>query len=114
MAFTHLSKAPVILNQHWKTLFRNHWGSAIIPYTLDAAFSDSDRAVIAQGIAHVEENSCLRFLYGLKINNHSRNIQGLSQELQRQTMCRFGQETVVVMQSFRTELEVACARLALH
>merc|ERR1712128_138086 len=40
----------------------NHWGSAIIPYTLDAAFSDSDRAVIAQGIAHVEENSCLRFV----------------------------------------------------
>jgi len=40
----------------------NHWGNAIIPYTIDAAFSDSERAVIAQGIQHVEENSCLRFV----------------------------------------------------
>ena len=37
-----------------------HWGNAIIPYSLDAAFTDSERAVIAQGILHVEENSCLR------------------------------------------------------
>merc|ERR1712142_245939 len=40
----------------------NHWGSGIVPYTIDASFSDSDRAVIAQGIKHTEDNSCLRFV----------------------------------------------------
>jgi len=40
----------------------NHWGSGIVPYTIDASFSVSDRAVIAQGIKHVEENSCIRFV----------------------------------------------------
>jgi len=40
----------------------NHWGNAVIPYTIDAAFTDSERAVIAQGIKQVEDNSCLRFV----------------------------------------------------
>ena len=42
-------------------ILRNHWGSGLVPYTIDAAFTTSERAVIAQGIKHVEENSCLRY-----------------------------------------------------
>ena len=41
--------------------FSNHWGNGLVPYTIDAAFTSSERAVIAQGITHVEENSCLRY-----------------------------------------------------
>ena len=40
--------------------YRNHWADGIIPYTLDAAFTTAERAVIAQGIADIEAASCLR------------------------------------------------------
>merc|ERR1712038_1290619 len=39
-----------------------HWPNGILYYTIDAAFSDSERAVIASGFTHVEENSCIRFV----------------------------------------------------
>ena len=38
-----------------------HWPNGILYYTIDAAFSESERAVIASGITHMEENSCIRF-----------------------------------------------------
>ena len=37
-----------------------HWPNGVLYYTIDAAFSDSERAVIASGFTHVEENSCIR------------------------------------------------------
>merc|ERR1719320_2422787 len=39
-----------------------HWPNAIVPYVVDASFTESERAVIAQGIKHVEDNSCIRFI----------------------------------------------------
>merc|ERR1719378_351809 len=39
-----------------------HWPNGIMYYTIDAAFTDSERSVIAAGMAHVEENSCIRFV----------------------------------------------------
>merc|ERR1711963_946212 len=39
-----------------------HWPNGIMYYTIDAAFTDSERAIIASGITHVEENSCIRFV----------------------------------------------------
>jgi len=39
-----------------------HWANAIVPYVVDASFSSAERAVIAQGIKHVEDNSCIRFI----------------------------------------------------
>ena len=41
-------------------LFSYHWPNGIMYYTIDAAFTDSERSVIAAGMAHVEENSCIR------------------------------------------------------
>ena len=38
-----------------------HWPHGILYYNIDAAFSTSERAVIASGFAHVEENSCIRW-----------------------------------------------------
>ena len=32
-----------------------------MPYTIDAAFSDSERAIIASGFSQVQNNSCVRF-----------------------------------------------------
>merc|ERR1711892_1151456 len=39
-----------------------HWPNAIVPYIVDASFTSNERAVIAQGIRHVEDNSCIRFV----------------------------------------------------
>ena len=33
-----------------------------MPYSIDAAFTSSERAVIAGGIKHVEDNTCIRFV----------------------------------------------------
>ena len=33
-----------------------------MPYVIDASFTPTERAVIAQGITHVEENSCVKFV----------------------------------------------------
>merc|ERR1719431_447429 len=40
----------------------NHWPNNIVPYVIDAAFSTSERAIIAQGIQHIHDNSCVRFV----------------------------------------------------
>merc|ERR550519_1545699 len=40
----------------------NHWSNAIVPYTIDAVFSTSERAVIAQGMRHIENSTCIRFV----------------------------------------------------
>ena len=37
-----------------------HWPNGILFYTIDAAFSTAERAIIASGITHIEENSCIR------------------------------------------------------
>ena len=42
-------------------IFSYRWPNGILYYTIDAAFSNSERAVIAAGFAHVEENSCIRW-----------------------------------------------------
>ena len=38
-----------------------HWPNGVLYYTIDAAFSASERAVIASGFTHMEENSCIRY-----------------------------------------------------
>ena len=44
-----------------------HWPNGILYYTIDAAFSSSERAVIASGFTHMEENSCIRWGIGKEI-----------------------------------------------
>merc|ERR1719505_441681 len=39
-----------------------HWPNGVVPYTIDAAFTSPERAAIASGIAHIHENSCIRFV----------------------------------------------------
>merc|ERR1719447_203178 len=39
-----------------------HWPNGVVPYTIDAAFTSSERAAIASGIEHIHENSCVRFV----------------------------------------------------
>merc|ERR1719150_3106860 len=38
-----------------------HWPNGVVPYTIDAAFTSTERAAIASGIEHIHENSCIRF-----------------------------------------------------
>ena len=40
---------------------RYRWPNALVPYTIDADFTSDDRAVIAQAMAHIMENSCVRY-----------------------------------------------------
>ena len=37
-----------------------HWPNGILYYSVDAAFTESERAVIASGFSHVEGASCIR------------------------------------------------------
>merc|ERR1712212_476292 len=39
-----------------------HWPNGVVPYTIDAAFTSTERAAIASGIEHIHENSCVRFV----------------------------------------------------
>merc|ERR1712212_1021415 len=39
-----------------------HWPNGVVPYTIDAAFTSTERAAIASGIDHIHENSCVRFV----------------------------------------------------
>merc|ERR1719337_482936 len=39
-----------------------HWPNGVVPYTIDAAFTSTERAAIASGINHIHENSCVRFV----------------------------------------------------
>merc|ERR1712013_116260 len=39
-----------------------HWPNGVVPYTIDAAFTSTERAAIASGIEHIHENSCIRFV----------------------------------------------------
>ena len=41
-----------------------------MPYTIDAAFSDSERAIIASGFSHVQNNSCVRYASCIRIVGH--------------------------------------------
>jgi len=41
---------------------RHHWPNAIVPYEIDARFTQNDRAHICKGFKHVEDNSCIRFV----------------------------------------------------
>ena len=81
----------------YQLFFSNHWGSAIIPYTIDAAFTTSERAVIAQGIQHVEENSCLRYI----LSTIQYVIRSKSSDSWKETgkkiMYKSGQEMAVAM-----------------
>ena len=42
-------------------IFSHRWPNGIVPYTIDAAFSESERAIIASAFTHVQNNSCVRF-----------------------------------------------------
>ena len=42
-------------------VIRYHWPNGVVPYTIDAAFTSTERAAIASGIEHIHENSCIRF-----------------------------------------------------
>ena len=44
-----------------KNLWRQHWPNGILPYTIDAAFTASERAIIAAGMKMITDNSCIRF-----------------------------------------------------
>ena len=39
---------------------RRRWPNAEVPYTLDAAFTADERAVIAAGIADIQAATCIR------------------------------------------------------
>ena len=41
-------------------VIRYHWPNGVVPYTIDAAFTSTERAAIASGIEHIHENSCIR------------------------------------------------------
>ena len=47
---------------------RYHWPHGVLIYTIDAGFSDSQRAVIASAMAHIEENTCIRWTLGTALN----------------------------------------------
>ena len=42
-------------------MFSYRWPNGYVPYNIDDAFSDSERAIIASGFNHVQNNSCVRF-----------------------------------------------------
>ena len=42
--------------------FSYHWPNSIMYYTIDAAFTSDERAVIAAGFQHMEDNTCIRFV----------------------------------------------------
>jgi len=39
-----------------------HWPNGEVPYVISADFSSEERAIIAQGITHIHDNSCVRFI----------------------------------------------------
>ena len=43
---------------------RRRWPNAEVPYTLDAAFTADERAVIAAGIADIQATTCIRYSMG--------------------------------------------------
>ena len=43
---------------------RYHWPNGVVPYVIDAAFTTTERASIAEGITHIHENSCVRYSGG--------------------------------------------------
>ena len=49
---------------------RYHWPNGVVPYTIDAAFTSTERAAIASGIEHIHENSCIRSLE-FKLKDHT-------------------------------------------
>ena len=54
-------------------MFSYRWPNGIVPYTIDAAFSDFEREIIASGFNHVQNNSCVRFdfhAYCIRIVGH--------------------------------------------
>ena len=54
-------------------VIRYHWPNGVVPYTIDAAFTSTERAAIASGIEHIHENSCIRFwrdLFSRQFHNH--------------------------------------------
>ena len=40
---------------------RYHWPNGVIPYTIDAAFSSRERAIIAGGFQSIHDNTCIRY-----------------------------------------------------
>ena len=44
-------------------VIRYHWPNGVVPYTIDAAFTSTERAAIASGIEHIHENSCIRSFF---------------------------------------------------
>ena len=57
------SVKPLNNSQLNRIICSYHWPNGVLYYTIDAAFSESERAVIASGFSHVEENSCIRYLH---------------------------------------------------
>ena len=61
-------RAPSVLAKnatHYRIIvdqLRYHWPNGVVPYTIDAAFTSTERAAIASGINHIHENSCVRSL----------------------------------------------------
>ena len=41
---------------------RYRWPSGTVPYTISTEFTEDERAIIAAGVLHVEQNSCIRFV----------------------------------------------------
>ena len=42
--------------------FRYRWPNSVLYYTIDAAFTNDERAIIAAGIANIQDNSCIEFV----------------------------------------------------
>ena len=43
-------------------LYSLKWPNGVMPYVIDAAFTEDERAVIAAGIADMEAKTCVRLL----------------------------------------------------
>ena len=41
---------------------RYRWPNSVLYYTIDAAFTNDERAIIAAGIANIQDNSCIEFV----------------------------------------------------
>ena len=92
---------------------RYHWPNGVVPYTIDAAFTSTERAAIASGIDHIHENSCVRsFKYPLQLWRFG-NLTDLSSATEKPTIWTSSLVTVVVMPSSHTAPGVEGTRLGL-
>ena len=60
-----LNTDPGVLYQTQNNVWfvRLHWPNNEVPYIISAAFTADERAVIAEGIKLIEDNTCVRYVF---------------------------------------------------